>query len=129
MSTSVKRLFGVAIAGALWLVPIGISTLSFAQGPVQVADAFTVDVSPTVSSTTFMVRIYNTNLAAGSIRQAFLADVQGSVVRDFHRQVQQGLRGAQRIPLAAGDLAVGVYYVVLQTASETITIPVVRISA
>jgi hypothetical protein len=88
-------------------------------------DILTVNVFPTVASSSFDVRFVNAYASVGAIRQAVIADVSGRVLRDFTTEIDQQRRGEQTMTMNASDYPQGVLLVSVRCDGETITEKVV----
>jgi len=98
--------------------------LSLAQAnPVEV---LTVSVSQTVAHEEISVEIYNAYTVPGGIRSARIASIQGIVIEDFTRDIQNANRGIQVITKPLTNHPRGIYFVVIETLYETITVKVVK---
>ncbi|NQW29079.1 MAG: hypothetical protein HQ472_01020 [Ignavibacteria bacterium] len=91
--------------------------------PVEV---LTVSVSQTVVHEEISVEIYNAYTVPGGIKSARIASIQGIVIEDFTRDIQNANRGIQVITKPLTNQPQGIYFVLIETLYETTTVKAVK---
>ncbi|MDZ4745326.1 MAG: hypothetical protein SGJ05_04915 [bacterium] len=94
--------------------------------PATPVEVLTMSVTPTVVNEDFTIKIYNAYTMLGGIRRGLIAGLQGNVIEDLTSNILQSNHGVQEISRSLPYQARGVYFIVLETQIETITIKIVK---
>ncbi|NQW29351.1 MAG: hypothetical protein HQ472_02415 [Ignavibacteria bacterium] len=109
-------------------VQIGMLLLFICLGLTQATprEVLTVSVSHTVVHEEISVEIYNAYTVPGGIKSARIASIQGIIIEDFTRDIQNANRGIQVVTKPLTNQPRGIYFVVIETLYETITVKAVK---